>query len=116
MSAIIRNLSLSQKLMIAPCLFAIFLVSIAGMLHMDVSKTALSVVLVLAFGASITINLIVARIVKGAVEDVVIAMKELSKGDLRARIEQTSQDEIGRMSNRFNGINENLRRIMVHLR
>ncbi len=115
MKKLLTDMKLSRKLMVAPCIYLLFLCALAFAIYsgypMSVSFSIIGAAVVVSLTATCIMTGIITSTIRGATKTVV----DVSKGDLTRQIKVESKDEIGEMGNQFNTFVDNLRRIMVHV-
>jgi methyl-accepting chemotaxis protein len=109
------DLTMSSKLMVAPVIFALFLLALGVVLYAGYPSTVSFSLIGAAIACSLAANFLVARNISSKVRKAIERVAEVSKGDLTNRINVESRDEIGEMSSQFNTFVGNLRKIMVHV-
>ena len=72
------------------------------------SLVELLLVSILSFLAAIGLGLFIARQISQRIKQVINAAEQVAQGDLRIRIDDGSQDELGRLAWSFNQMVENL--------
>jgi len=115
MRKMLADMRLSQKLMVAPVIFILFLILLGVVLYSGYSTTVPFVIIGIATIFSLAANIYMAKIIISTTEKTVTAVGEATKGNLTIQINLESHDEIGEMSAGFNAFVDNLRRIMIHV-
>jgi methyl-accepting chemotaxis protein len=115
MKKILADLRISQKLLVAPCVFIFFLAMIAWVIYAAYPPAIQYLLIGVAVVASLAANIVMAGSITSAVKKVVEAIGQVSKGDLTRQIDSDSRDELGEMGRQFNGFVDNIRRIMAHV-
>jgi methyl-accepting chemotaxis protein len=112
---LLADMRISQKLMVAPCIFVLFLIALAVVLYVGCPSTVAFSLIGVAIVVSLGANIIMAGTITSAIRKAVDIIGEVSKGDLTRQIKVEAQDEIGEMSRRFDAFVDNLHRIMQHI-
>ncbi|MBA4417159.1 MAG: hypothetical protein C0392_04515 [Syntrophus sp. (in: bacteria)] len=109
------DLSLTQKLMVAPCISVLFLVAIGTVVYSGYPAVVSFSIIVLAAVISLSASIIMSKKITAAIKRTVETVGQVAKGDLTRQIDIKSHDEIGAMGSQLNTFVDNLRRIMVHV-
>jgi len=109
------NLGLTRKLMVAPCMFVLFLLAIGMVVYSGYSVAVSFSIIVLAAIISLSASVIMSRTIIASIKRTVETIGQVAGGDLTRKIDIKSDDEIGAMGSQFNAFVDNLRRIMVHV-
>jgi methyl-accepting chemotaxis protein len=112
---ILAGMRISQKLLVAPCIFTFFLALLAWVIYAAYSPVVEFSLIGAAIVVSLAANLVMAGTITSAMERTAGTIAEVSKGDLTRQIECESRDELGEMGRQFNGFVDNIRRIMNHV-
>ena len=115
MKKLLADMRISQKLMVAPCIFVLFLIALAIVLYAGCSSTVAFSLIGAAVVVSLGANFIMAGTITSSIQKAVDTIGEVSKGDLTRQIKVDTRDEIGEMSRRFDAFVDNLQRIMKHI-
>ena len=115
MKKLLADMGISQKLMVAPCIFVLFLIALAVVLYTGCPGAVSFSLIGAAIVASVTVNIIMAGTITSTMRNAVETIGRVSKGDLTGQIDVEAKDEIGEMSRQFNAFVDNLRRIMQHI-
>jgi methyl-accepting chemotaxis protein len=112
---LLTNMKLSRKLMVAPCVYLLFLSVLAFAIYSGYPLGVTFTIIGAAMVISLTANWAMSRAITSAIRGATKTVGDVSKGDLTQRIDAESNDEIGEMGRQFNTFVDNLRRIMVHV-
>jgi len=112
---LLADMRISQKLMVAPCIFVLFLIALAIVLYAGCPGAVSFSLIGVAIVASVATNIVMAGTITSTMNRAVETIGRVSKGDLTGQIDVEAKDEVGEMSRQFNSFVDNLRRIMQHI-
>jgi methyl-accepting chemotaxis protein len=112
---IFADLRISQKLLIAPCVFIFFLLVLAWAIYAAYPPVVQFSLIGVATVASLAASFGLAGTITAGLKKTVEAIGQVTRGDLTKQVEVESRDELGEIGRQFNGFIDNLRRIMKHV-
>jgi methyl-accepting chemotaxis protein len=109
------GLNMFRKLMMGPAFSMLLVLALGTSVLLGAGKAIIFTLLAVTIVVPFAVSAYMVSLMRKTIDHIISGVGAMSKGNLTTRIDTSSKDEIGTMTEQFNSFVDNLRRIMVHV-